>query len=63
MLRARATAELCGSHGAVAREQVVANCDYVRTGYGFSTSASIDAIKTLARLEGILLDPVSHRPF
>jgi L-cysteate sulfo-lyase len=53
-----ATVELCGSPGAVAREQVVANCDYIGTGYGFSTAASIEAIKTLARLEGILLDPV-----
>ena len=53
-----ATAELCGGAGAVAREQVVANCDYIGSGYGFSTPASIDAIKTLARLESILLDPV-----
>jgi L-cysteate sulfo-lyase len=53
-----ATALLCGCSGAVAREQVVANCDYVGTGYGFSTPGSIEAIKTLARLEGILLDPV-----
>jgi L-cysteate sulfo-lyase len=53
-----ATAELCGIRGAVAREQVIANCDYVGAGYGFSTPASIEAIKTLARLEGILLDPV-----
>jgi L-cysteate sulfo-lyase len=37
---------------------VVANCDYVGAGYGFSTPASIDAIQKLARLEGILLDPV-----
>jgi L-cysteate sulfo-lyase len=53
-----ATADLCGIPGAVAREQVVANCDYVGAGYGLSTPASIDAIETLARLEGILLDPV-----
>jgi L-cysteate sulfo-lyase len=53
-----ATADRCGIPGAVAREQVVANCDYVGAGYGFSTPASIDAIRTLARLEGILLDPV-----
>jgi L-cysteate sulfo-lyase len=53
-----ATAKLCAVEGAVAREQVAANCDYVGSGYGFSTAASIDAIRTLARLEGILLDPV-----
>ena len=53
-----ATAENCGFGGVVRREHVVANCDYVGTGYGFSTPGSIEAIKTLARLEGILLDPV-----
>jgi L-cysteate sulfo-lyase len=53
-----ATADLCGVSGAVRREDVVANCDYVGSGYGFSTPASIDAIQTLARLEAILLDPV-----
>ncbi len=55
---AAATAELCGCAGAVRREDVVANCDYVGSGYGFSTPASIEAIELLARLEGILLDPV-----
>jgi len=53
-----ATAEQCGCAGAVAREQVVANCDYIGAGYGLSTSESVEAIKMLARLEGILLDPV-----
>jgi L-cysteate sulfo-lyase len=53
-----ATADLCGVSGAVRREDVVANCDYVGTGYGFSTPGSIDAIQTLARLEALLLDPV-----
>jgi L-cysteate sulfo-lyase len=42
----------------VRREDITANCDYVGTGYGFSTPGSLDAIKTLAQLEGILLDPV-----
>lgn len=55
---AAATAAVCGCAGAVRREDVVANCDYVGTGYGFSTPGSIEAIKMLARLEGILLDPV-----
>jgi len=55
---ATATASLCGAEGAVSRSDVAANSDYVGSGYGFSTPASIDAIRTLARLEGILLDPV-----
>lgn len=53
-----ATADLCGIAGAIAREDVVANCDYVGAGYGISTPGSIEAIEMLARLEGILLDPV-----
>lgn len=53
-----ATAELCGIPSAVQREDVVANSDYVGKGYGFSTPGSIAAIRMLARLEGILLDPV-----
>jgi L-cysteate sulfo-lyase len=53
-----ATAELCGVAGAVARDDVVADCDYVGAGYGLSTPGSIEAIEMLARLEGILLDPV-----
>ncbi len=53
-----ATAAVAGCEGAVRREHVVANCDYVGSGYGFSTTGSIEAIQLLARLEGILLDPV-----
>jgi L-cysteate sulfo-lyase len=53
-----ATAELCGCQGAVKRGDVVANCDYVGSGYGISTPASLEAIKMLASVEGILLDPV-----
>jgi L-cysteate sulfo-lyase len=53
-----ATADLCGVGGAVARADVVADCGYVGPGYGVSTPASIEAIEMLARLEGILLDPV-----
>ncbi len=40
------------------REAVVANCDYVGPGYGLPTQAMIEAVTLLARLEGILLDPV-----
>jgi L-cysteate sulfo-lyase len=53
-----ATTERCGAPGAVRREDVIANSDYVGKGYGFSTPGSLDAIQTLARTEGILLDPV-----
>ena len=55
---AAATCEVLGCPGAVTPADVVANCDYVGGGYGFSTSGSIDAIQMVARLEGILLDPV-----
>jgi L-cysteate sulfo-lyase len=55
---ASATADLMGMTGAVARERVVANTDYVGPGYGKPTDAMIEAINMLARSEGILLDPV-----
>ena len=53
-----ATAELAGCSTAVTREHVVANADYVGEGYGLPTQGTIEAIQMLARLEGILLDPV-----
>ena len=52
------TAELLGVPGAVARVSVVANCDYVGGGYGIPTPGMVEAVTMLARLEGILLDPV-----
>ena len=52
------TAELLGVPGSVQREDVVANCDYVGPGYGKPTPGMIEAVTMLARLEGILLDPV-----
>lgn len=55
---AQRTAELLGAPGAVRREDVVANCDYVGAGYGVPTDAMNDAVLTLARLEGLLFDPV-----
>ncbi|MEE4280245.1 MAG: D-cysteine desulfhydrase [Halieaceae bacterium] len=55
---AQATAELIGAPAAVTREQVVANCDYVGPGYGFTTPETIEAIELFARTESILLDPV-----
>jgi L-cysteate sulfo-lyase len=52
------TAELLGVAGAVRREAVVANCDYVGAGYGVPTPGMIEAVTLVARTEGILLDPV-----
>ena len=52
------TAELLGVPGSVARESVVANCDYVGGGYGVPTPGMVEAVTMVARLEGILLDPV-----
>jgi len=52
------TAEFVGAPGVVQREDVVANCDYVGEGYGIPTQAMNDAVMLLARLEGLLFDPV-----
>lgn len=52
------TAELLGVAGAVSRERVQANCDYVGDGYGIPTAGMVEAVTMMARLEGILLDPV-----
>ncbi|GAW34066.1 L-cysteate sulfo-lyase [Roseovarius sp. A-2] len=53
-----ATAEKLGCAGVVAREDVVANTDYVGEGYGIPTKSGIEAIQMFAELEAILLDPV-----
>lgn len=52
------TADLLGVHGLIEREDIVANCDYVGDGYGVPTKGMNDAILLLARLEGLLFDPV-----
>ena len=52
------TADFVGAPGVVARDDVVANCDYVGDGYGVPTQAMNDAVILLARLEGLLFDPV-----
>lgn len=52
------TAGRLGLSGIVREEDVVANCDYVGPGYGLPADSTIEAIEMLARLEGILLDPV-----
>ena len=52
------TADLLGMSGAVKRERVVANSDYVGEGYGIPTPGMVEAVSLLAQTEGILLDPV-----
>ena len=52
------TAELLGIPGSIKRESVTANCDYVGGGYGVPTPGMVEAVIRVARLEGILLDPV-----
>jgi L-cysteate sulfo-lyase len=52
------TAEYIGVPGIVQREDVIANCDYVGEGYGIPTDAMNEAVMLLARLEGLLFDPV-----
>ena len=52
------TAEFIGKPGIVAREDVVANCDYVGAGYGVPTEGMNEAVLMLARYEGLLFDPV-----
>jgi len=52
------TAEYIGKPGCVAREDVVANCDYVGEGYGVPTDSMNEAVLMLARYEGLLFDPV-----
>lgn len=52
------TADVVGAPGAVKREDIKANSDYVGQGYGIPTEGMVEAVEMLARIEGILLDPV-----
>lgn len=52
------TAAFVGAAGCVQRRDVIANCDYVGPGYGVPTESMNDAVLLLARLEGLLFDPV-----
>ncbi len=56
-LACRTVAKL-GVATALARERVHANCSYVGSGYGVPTEGMCEAVRLLAQLEGILLDPV-----
>jgi L-cysteate sulfo-lyase len=53
-----ATAALIGADGSVRREDVMACCDYIGEGYGVPTAGMKEALLLLARLEGLLFDPV-----
>ena len=53
-----ATAEYVGMKSPIPRDAIVANCDYVGDGYGIPTQGMGEAVRMLAREEGILLDPV-----
>ena len=55
---ARKTADHLGTGLAVSRDSVRANCNYVGGGYGVPTEGMKQAVKTLARTEGLLFDPV-----
>ena len=52
------TADLLGARGVLPRDMVIAHDDQVGPGYGQPTDAMVDGMRLLARLEGILLDPV-----
>ena len=55
---ARDTAEYIDKPGCVTREDVVADCNYIGPGYGEPTESMNEAVLMLARLEGLLFDPV-----
>ena len=52
------TAEYMDMSGCVARDKVIANCDYVGDGYGLPTESMIEAVTLMAQKEAILMDPV-----
>ena len=55
---ARQTSERLGVVSEIARDKVLCFSDYVGPGYSLPTPEMAEAIRMLARLEGILLDPV-----
>ena len=50
--------QLIGTEVQVPADKVVAFDDYVGPGYSLPTDAMVEAVKMLAKTEGILLDPV-----
>lgn len=55
---ANETAEFVGASGCVVRDDIIANCNYIGPGYGEPTESMNEAVLMLARLEGLLFDPV-----
>jgi D-cysteine desulfhydrase len=55
---AEQTAALLGVRGGVPREAITALGDWVGPGYSLPTPEMIEAVRMLAQVEGILLDPV-----
>ncbi|PWC18326.1 D-cysteine desulfhydrase [Brenneria roseae subsp. roseae] len=55
---AQRTWQLLGIPGEIPRDAVNVNSDYVGKGYGIPTEGTLEALRLLAQLEGILLDPV-----
>ena len=52
------TAEYIGRPGCVTREDIIADCGFIGPGYGEPTAGMNEAVLLLARLEGLLFDPV-----
>lgn len=52
------TAERVSAPGCVARDDIVADCNYIGAGYGVPTDGMNEAVLMLARFEGLLFDPV-----
>lgn len=55
---AQKTADLLGVAGGVAKEAVTVLDDWVGPGYSLPSEEMAEAVRLLARLEGVLLDPV-----
>jgi L-cysteate sulfo-lyase len=56
--QAAETAQLLGVQVAIAPDEVTVYDDYIGKGYGIPTRECIEAIRMLARTEGLFLDPV-----
>jgi len=52
------TAELVEAPGCVSRDDIIADCNYIGSGYGVPTDSMNEAVLMLARFEGLLFDPV-----
>ena len=55
---AKRTASHVGINSDIPREAVLYFGDYVRSGYSLPTPEMAEAVRMLARLEGVLMDPV-----